>query len=58
MQKSWFYSKTIWIAIAEAAIACIFDAKDVFPDYTGMAIVIVACIQIILRLITNQSIGK
>ncbi|UCG55015.1 MAG: hypothetical protein JSV32_02015 [Dehalococcoidia bacterium] len=52
--KSWYKSKTIWISILEVVAGVSMGLKGLLE--TGIAISILAVVQIILRVITSSSL--
>lgn len=60
MTKRWFYSKTIWSGVAEAIIGGVFQIQEGWDvaSPAGIALMVIGTIQVILRLITTDPIGK
>ena len=57
--KNWYLSKTLWINSITAVIAFIPTLYGVIPQqYREYALGAVAILNIILRLLTKQPIGK
>jgi len=57
MSKSWWESKTIWVAICEVVVGCVFTVGETLPDTTGVALIITGAVQAVLRLVTGKTIG-
>lgn len=55
--KNWYQSKTIWLAIVQAAIALVMVFSDANPTVAGW-IMAKSVLDILLRYITSGSIER
>lgn len=53
--KNWYTSKTIWIAIIQAAASVVLAFQGVYPEISAL-LVVKSALDIALRLITSELI--
>lgn len=53
--KSFFQSKTIWIALIQGAIAVVMVIQGQYPDLGGV-LVVKSILDVVLRFVTNKEI--
>lgn len=54
-QKTWYYSKTMWLAAVQAAVAIVLVYQGQYPD-AGYILVAKSCLDILLRYITTTTV--
>lgn len=55
--KSWYKSKTIWIAVIQGILGVIVAVGQTFPE-AGYFLIVKTFLDIVLRTVTSEAVGK